>query len=642
MNITTLSLLDIGECEVGNTNPKQEEVYIQLMQTSDYDQIPITQCKVEMDRMVSYCGMHSHISMVHNGRREFTIEVGEDACKKIHDTGVMVLASAVLDNLKRNSTNYRSATIAGTLSMDGKCSGTQYSDAYGSWDSVVVQASIKVTLRTFEAPLKRSTGQVMLPSGTHCLLSTKGCLDSEGAESYWPVPLMDTCHFDQYDVLYEGLAARLTSPVNPQAPIVYTVTTQETTFALTKTHETSVCGYKLMQTEHPKLFILETTRGKTFKARAKMVVENLDIFSYVNSKFVYVEKHVRTQLTRLYQDIMEQKCALERQVIQNALSLASIAPDEMAYRLMKGPGYTAITTGEVIHIIKCIPVDCRIRPTEECYDELPVTHRNHSFFLLPRSRILTSKGTAKDCNGLLPNLYRIDGTWYRMTPRPIEALSPPVIEPLTQPKWQYTSSSSLATSGIYSAEDLDRLRTHIMFPVEKPSMLNNIAQGAMGGKVKPGTISMINLLDEASLERIAESTGARMWKGFVSFGSASAGVFAIFLIARVIKLCIDTIIHGYALHTVYGWSLHLLGAIWTSVTNLLLHTGSRRNQKTRGADTEMEEGRPLSPPEAQLPGPSCPKEDKVAPVLCEQSAGINKYNYRTLRQYLKDSETNTP
>jgi len=41
-------------------------------------------------------------------------------------------------------------------------------------------------------------------------------------------------------------------------------------------------------------------------------------------------------------------------------------------------------------------------------------------------------------------------------------------QPLTRPAWKYVSPSGLAASGIYSGEDLDRLRDHIMFPVEKP------------------------------------------------------------------------------------------------------------------------------------------------------------------------------
>jgi len=75
------------------------------------------------------------------------------------------------------------------------------------------------------------------------------------------------------------------------------------------------------------------------------LVNNLDIFAYVNSKFVYVEKHIKNQLNKLYMYIMEHKCALEKQILQNALSLSSTAPDEMAFRVMKTTGYTAVTAG---------------------------------------------------------------------------------------------------------------------------------------------------------------------------------------------------------------------------------------------------------------------------------------------------------
>jgi len=82
---------------------------------------------------------------------------------------------------------------------------------------------------------------------------------------------------------------------------------------------------------------------------------------------------------------------------------------------------------------------------------------------------------------------------------------------------------------------------------------------------------MMNLFDDQTLEKIAKSARPRLWRGFVTFGSASAGVLANFILIRLIKLIVDTIIHGYALHSVYGWSLHLIGAVWSSVTHLLLH-----------------------------------------------------------------------
>jgi hypothetical protein len=91
-----------------------------------------------------------------------------------------------------------------------------------------------------------------------------------GKLKFWPPINMDSCHFDCYDILYEGTAIRLTpkeATIQP-GPTVYTVTTADTTFALTRTTEVNLCGYKLYNTEHPKLLILETQPGKTFRIRA--------------------------------------------------------------------------------------------------------------------------------------------------------------------------------------------------------------------------------------------------------------------------------------------------------------------------------------------------------------------------------------
>lgn len=526
LNITSLSLLDIGNCQVNTIEPLREEVYVQLLQLSEFDHTHGVQCKIEIDRTIYYCGMHSHISVIHNDKRNYIREISAENCKKLLDTGTIFLGNnALISGIKVNSTSSHSLTYAGTIGVDGSCTGTQFTDPYGTWDGVVVQASIKITTRELTLPIKYTSNEIILPLGARCRATTGECNDADGTMTYWNVMPRDNCQFSRYDVLYESPAYRLTPEiVKSDSPIVYTVTTRDTTFALARTpREESVCGYRIIQTEHPKLYIHDTQPGRVFRTHGRTSIDNLDIFSYVNSKFIYVEKHLKTQLTQLYRDIMEQKCILERQVLQNALTLASIAPDEMAHRIMKSPGYTAITSGEVIHLIKCIPVECRIRHIETCFNELPVTYQNKSLFLQSRSRILTKTGTPRDCNELLPVMFKVLNTWYRLTPRPSETIAAPIIQPLTKPAWKYVSPASLATSGIYSDEDIDRLRDHIMFPMEKPSMLNTIARGAMGRKIPAGSLSITNLLDEESLNKIAESAGARIWKSFVTFGSASAG-----------------------------------------------------------------------------------------------------------------------
>ncbi|KYQ53830.1 hypothetical protein ALC60_05455 [Trachymyrmex zeteki] len=172
-----------------------------------------------------------------------------------------------------------------------------------------------------------------------------------------------------------------------------------------------------------------------------------------------------------------------------------------------------------------------------------------------------------------------------------------------------------------------------MFPVEKPSMLNTLARGALEA-IQPGTVSLSNLLDEDTINRIAESAGAKLWAGFITFGSASAGVLAVFIIIRLVKLIIDTLIHGYALHSIYGWSMHLVGAVWSSVTHLLLHLG--KNPKEERANNEDKPPTSLAAPETL----SVLHEinDKEHSELSESRPKVSRYTYTELRKYLDDSK----
>jgi len=76
----------------------------------------------------------------------------------------------------------------------------------------------------------------------------------------------NSCNFQQYDVLYEGSATKIKDDITDTSSI-YSLFTEDITFALTKTKEQPLCGYTLLRTEHPKLFILETTKGDTFAQR---------------------------------------------------------------------------------------------------------------------------------------------------------------------------------------------------------------------------------------------------------------------------------------------------------------------------------------------------------------------------------------
>lgn len=614
-NLTTLSLLSIEECDVPEQEIAAQEVYIQLLQINEFSHAPVIQCKVEIDRVIKRCGMWSHTMDVNNGKHAYIEEISRDACHRMHFSGTYHLYNTQIVGLKSNQTTTRPITLAGVLHQDGSCSGTTYSDPYGTWEEVVVLATIKITLQDYTADVKINSNRILLRSGVTCALNTLHCTDIDGGNTYWnPMPT-DTCKFSTYGVLYQGLAKKLTDPVNTGSQIVYSITTEGTVFALAKRDAYTVCGYTLQRTEHPKLMVYETTpTSGIFKKESSLA--NLNIFTYMNSKFVYVERHIRTQMRELYRNLLMQQCQLEQQILRNSLAIATQSPDIFAYHFMKGPGYMALLSGEVIHIIKCVPVEVKVAQTNECYDQLPVIRENRTQFLTPQTHILMRQGTQITCNLFAPPMYLLGDAWYRLTPKPIHTLAPITIRPMTAPNWKYISPGSLATSGIYSEQDLEELRDHIMFPAERPAMLNTLARGMMGQPTAMlGGGSFANFLDEVAVEKIALSAWTKFWNKFLIFGNVSAGFIGIYLIVRATKLILDTVVHGYALHTVYGWSVYLLGAFWDSLTNLLLHLGVKRTvsrEKQEVPNDNQMNTHPTAPEQTELKSiyPSVPPKDK--------------------------------
>lgn len=590
-NLTTLSLLTVDECDIPEQRVNASRVFVQLLQLNDFDNVHVLQCKVEIDRTVRRCGMHSHTSDVSNGKYSYIESISRSVCINMHKYGSYRLAGGTLImGLKPNSTTTRPVTLSGQVEADGTCNGGSYSDPFGHWSYVVVLGVVKITLQDYTATVKVNTNRAILRSGTTCELSKGQCTDLDGGDTFWESLPQDSCKFNNYGLLYEGFATKIIDILNEQTQIAYSITTDNTIFALTSRGTFSVCGLVLTRTEHPKLIIYESKFQSSHFQKKPQSASNTDIFTYMNSKFVYVERHIRTQINDLYRNILQQQCTLEQKTLQNALAIATQSPDIFAYHVMKGPGYMAVLAGEVIHIVKCVAVEVKVAQQQNCYTQLPVVWDNNTYFMTPQTHILLKKGTQTTCNVLTPSMYHLDGAWYKLMPKPMESLPPTMMRPQTKPQWKYFNPGQLATSGIYSQEDLEKLRDHIMFPAERPAMVNTIIRGMMGEPTVMQGGSLSNLLDEASVEKIVTNAWTKIWSKFLIFGNVSAGIIGIYLCGRIIKLLLDTFIHGYALHSVYGWSVYLVGAIWDSLTHLLIHLGKRRETEVVKVTAPSHEG----------------------------------------------------
>jgi hypothetical protein len=110
---------------------------------------------------------------------------------------------------------------------------------------------LRLTKKISSSHIRRVYGLCLLGRNISSIL-----VDDNDDKSYseYAIALLKRI-FDRYDILYEGTAIKLMPRINHTMLTIFTVTTQQTTFALAKIAEFNLYGYIMIQTEHSKLFI---------------------------------------------------------------------------------------------------------------------------------------------------------------------------------------------------------------------------------------------------------------------------------------------------------------------------------------------------------------------------------------------------
>ena len=121
LNVTTLSLRDVGECEIPDSPTNTMLKYVQLLQLNENKETTVIQCKIEVHRTVYYCGAFSHVSLVMNGENEYLYEVSRAACQNLHEYGFFKLTNHIIQGVNVNKTSSHSAILAGIISEGGQC-----------------------------------------------------------------------------------------------------------------------------------------------------------------------------------------------------------------------------------------------------------------------------------------------------------------------------------------------------------------------------------------------------------------------------------------------------------------------------------------------------------------------------------------
>ena len=185
--------------------------------------------------------------------------------------------------------------------------------------------------------------------------------------------------------------------------ILYTVDNNEFAFTFKRKQEVILYGTECFQTDQPELFFKEIDYKVENTEAIKSIQSGGNLVKYMNAKFVYIERHISTQIEHLYANIIHQMCLLEQKIIHNSLTLPDPSPDLFALNIMKKRGYIAAIRGDMVLIMQCAPVSFTLRTEKYCYEQAPVTVNNESYFLQPRIYILKKNDTQIECNNVTPH-----------------------------------------------------------------------------------------------------------------------------------------------------------------------------------------------------------------------------------------------
>ena len=153
-NISTISIRDVAPCPDPATDYHTRVDHVQIIQRWEFGLAHVHVCLVEVTQLMYHCGMFSHLAPVEQGIHSNVYQVGATECANMHRYHTYKGFHGVIFNeLQPNSTVTSTITIVGGIG-NAKCSGGTYSYNGNTWDDVVVQANVKITIKDYQAIVK--------------------------------------------------------------------------------------------------------------------------------------------------------------------------------------------------------------------------------------------------------------------------------------------------------------------------------------------------------------------------------------------------------------------------------------------------------------------------------------------------------
>lgn len=586
VDISTISIRDVAPCVEPDGEYLSEQTEVTVLQRNEIRLKKVQTCLIEVTRLITHCGMHSHTSVVEGGLSTQILQIGSEECSSLHRYQSIKLYGQEIGRIIMNGTTTASLTILGSVDESGSCQGTIYHELGRTWKSVIITASIKITATDYLARVKLDENEISLMSGVTCNYLKGYCFDTTFGETVWNENEFQACE-RQLSILYQGSATKITQKSNKKVYIV--IEQEEKIFAVSYVKKTWQCGKEFWQTEHPKILVIEEAKEIFLQGSMKLLPQNTNLISYINSKFLYIEQAYKRDIEKLYIDTVYRRCLIQREILRNRLVMAPFSPNVIGQLLQNEKGYIGRVLGEVLYVMKCVPTPVQIRRTEACYHELPVSSNNKSMFMSPVTRILQSHAEEIECNSVTPPLYFLDNEWVGLTPYPTIKRSPKQLTVEEAPNLQFSPIQPVGQHGLYTQEEISKVQKILTFGTERKAVENIITRRVTGLRAENQGYTTLKIFNTEELAELGKSTLRQIYGWFTDIGIFMSSLIGVYVIFRAIKYSIGVILNGLHLYQVAGCSISLIASLWNTLAVWVIQrqqfqSNQSNSPKTSGQD----------------------------------------------------------
>lgn len=361
VNKTTISLIDIPDCNRNKSLPKTQDVQVIITQTSSQEELLAYRCSIEASHVLKRCGKWLGDDSV-VGCYSQIVKIESEECRRLvnQKTYRVPFASSTVFQFPDVGSYDESFVSYGGYSENGSCyPGGDLNYGGKHWDRVVRYTNLKITFTTTKALVDFEEKVVIFPNGIRCYLSREYCEQADYGWLYWTIPT-PKCQNDvgNQAVLYRGLAQLVMVDSGSQNDSFIQLSHSGYDFQIKlENKQTSICGFRSYFTEHPRLFVTMTTEiSPPFPDLMSVDPKSISMINYINSKIVYSLRHTRSQVDKLFWLFEKDRCLSQNRITSNMMAIANISPIQFVFAYFHEPGYTAVVRGEVAYVAKCSPV----------------------------------------------------------------------------------------------------------------------------------------------------------------------------------------------------------------------------------------------------------------------------------------------